>query len=157
MIMKQPPDKERLEGILRSSKLGSGGFFGEDTRTLDEIVEADAVAVRAMDLTCGQIAARMREITGKARAALEDIVVIDGVIEAEAIEVKGRIPCPWPHSARFDKVVVIARRLDTGKKLMWSDLSIHMIEDHGFFEGKGSSFRLEPSDLVEVIFSQKAT
>jgi len=28
-----------------------------------------------------------------------------------------------------------------------------MIEAHGFFQGRGSSFRLEPKELVDVVFA----
>jgi hypothetical protein len=36
--------------------------------------------------------------------------------------------------------------------IRWSDLSLHFIEAHGFFQGKGSPFRLEPRGLVEALF-----
>jgi hypothetical protein len=34
----------------------------------------------------------------------------------------------------------------------WSDLNIHLIAKHGFFEGKGSAFRIEPKELISTIF-----
>jgi hypothetical protein len=36
--------------------------------------------------------------------------------------------------------------------IRWSGPSLHFIEAHGFFQGKGSPFSLEPRDLVEVFF-----
>jgi hypothetical protein len=36
--------------------------------------------------------------------------------------------------------------------VQWSDLSIHLIGAHGFFEGRGSFFRLEPAELVAILF-----
>lgn len=152
--MKQTPEDKKLEALLRSSKLGMGGFMGEDKRSAYDIIQADAVELARLGKSAGEVAARMREITDLARAALEDSVTIDGLIEAEAIEVKGNIPCPWPHPGRFDKVVVTVRRKGSEKALRWSELSIHMIEAHGFFEGRGSMFRLDPRELVETIFVQ---
>jgi hypothetical protein len=32
-------------------------------------------------------------------------------------------------------------------------LNIHLIKEHGFFEGKGSPFRIEPSVLTKMIFT----
>jgi hypothetical protein len=47
---------------------------------------------------------------------------------------------------------VTAKNLRTGKTIRWSLLGIHMIEEHGFFEGRGATFRLDPKELVNVVF-----
>jgi hypothetical protein len=60
--------------------------------------------------------------------------------------------CPWPHPARFAKRVTTIRTAKTGRTIKWSDLNIHLIAEHGFFEGKGSTFRIEPGELIKVIF-----
>jgi hypothetical protein len=39
-----------------------------------------------------------------------------------------------------------------GRTISWTDLNIHMIEAHGFFEGKGSFFRIEPIELQRFCF-----
>jgi hypothetical protein len=31
-------------------------------------------------------------------------------------------------------------------------LNIHLVEEHGFFEGRGAFFRIEPEELIRVIF-----
>jgi hypothetical protein len=48
--------------------------------------------------------------------------------------------------------VTTVELLDTSSTIRWSDLNIHLIAEHGFFEGKGSSFRIEPARLVAAIF-----
>ena len=40
--MKQSPDMQKLEQMLRSSVLVAGGFMGNDVRVVTEIIEADA-------------------------------------------------------------------------------------------------------------------
>ncbi len=35
--------------------------------------------------------------------------------------------------------------------MRWTDLSIHLIETHAFFQGKGSAFRLEPAELAAFL------
>jgi hypothetical protein len=35
-------------------------------------------------------------------------------------------------------------------------MHIHLIDSHGFYEGKGSPFRLEPAALVEILDIQPA-
>ena len=42
------------------------------------------------------------------------------------------------------------KRLDNGKKLEYSGLVPRMIERYGFYEGKGTSFRVEPKQILEV-------
>ncbi len=64
----------------------------------------------------------------------------------------GRIICPWPHPMSLAKRITVAQRTDTDESIRWTDLSIHMIAGHSFFEGKGSAFRIEPGKLVRVIF-----
>jgi hypothetical protein len=39
----------------------------------------------------------------------------------------------------------------TGEEIRWTALNIHMIKEHGFYEGKGSPFRIEPLDLIRVL------
>ena len=53
---------------------------------------------------------------------------------------------------RFAKRVTTIKLTESGEAISWSDLNIHLIEEHGFFEGKGSAFRIEPGELVRVIF-----
>ena len=37
------------------------------------------------------------------------------------------------------------------KEITFTDLHIHLIGSHGFYEGKGSLFRLNPEELVVII------
>jgi hypothetical protein len=94
----------------------------------------------------------MRTLTNTARAALGNWVEAEGKYRLRSEEWKGMLICPWPHPGRFEKRLTACRRLDTGEEIVWSDLNIHLIEAHGFFEGKGSPFRLEPETLVRILF-----
>jgi hypothetical protein len=67
-------------------------------------------------------------------------------------EAKGFLVCPWVHPGRFDKRVTTLKNIESGKTIRWSDLNIHLIARHGFFEGIGSAFRLEPAEFVRLIF-----
>jgi len=150
--MKKSPQLERLEQTLRSSRLSARGFLGEDNRSLWEILDTDAREVAALKYTMKQIAARMQEITVAARKGLGDWVEVGQNLRAWATDARGIIACPWPHAFRADKTVITAERTDSGKSIQWADLNVHLIAEHGFFQGKGSAFRLEPRELVEIIF-----
>jgi len=126
--------------------------MGNDGRPLTEIIEADAAELAKLNYTVYDIADRMREITAKARAGLGTTVKIGDELEAEAADARGHVPCPWPHAGRFAKTVVTLRRAGGEKSIQWSELSIHLIEAHGFFEGRGAAFRLDPRELIDMLF-----
>ena len=150
--MKRIPGMKQLEEVLRSSSLVAGGFLGKDSRILEEILEADASEVNRLGTTFDAIADRMAELTDRAKKGLGTTVDLGDNLEGTAEENRGVIICPWPHEGRFTKTVTTVRRTDTGESIRWSDLSIHYIKDHGFFEGRGAHFRLEPEALVRVLF-----
>jgi len=146
--MKESPQARKLEEILRSSQLVAGGFMGYDTRPVSEIIESDCAEVSRLGQTVEQIAERMRLITEKAKQRLGCWTEIDASRRARVDEAKGFLVCPWSHPGRFAKRVTIVTTAATGQTIRWSDLNIHMIAEHCFFEGRGSAFRIEPGELV---------
>ena len=150
--MKESPQSKKLDRMLRSSKLAAGGFMGDDSRSPAEIIDADAAELSRLGYTAEQVASRMKSITDTAKAWLENWVAIDDNRRAVVAEARGFSICPWPHSGRYVKRVTTVERLDSGATVRWSDLNIHLIAEHGFFEGKGSAFRIEPAELVAGIF-----
>ncbi|MBN1257113.1 MAG: hypothetical protein JXA52_05350 [Planctomycetes bacterium] len=150
--MKESPQRRELEEVLRSSKLVAYGFMGMDTRHLSEIIDNDLAEVSRAGYTLEQLAGRMQEITDQAATRFGGWVEINENLRARVVEAKGRLVCPWPHPGRFNKRVTMVEHLKTGETISWSDLNIHMISEHGFFEGKGSAFRLEPEELFQMIF-----
>ena len=149
--MKKSPQEQELESVLRSAKSVAGGFMGDDRRGLSEIIDSDLRAVSRLKVTVKQIAECMQEVTAKATSGLGNWVQIDSHRQARVHEARGWLPCPWPHPGRFAKRVTTLRHVKSGDTISWSDLNIHMIAEHGFFEGKGSSFRIEPGRLTELI------
>ena len=73
-------------------------------------------------------------------------------LEAQVDETRGANPCPWRHRGRYFKRITTVRRKGSDETIRWSDLNTHMIGAHGFFEGKGSMFRVEPAELVRMLF-----
>jgi len=138
--------------MLRSSKLVAGGFMGTDSRTVAEIIDADTHELARLGYATEQIVSRMQTITNTSKAGFENWVGIDDKRQAVVAEARGFTICPWPHSGHCAKRVTTVERLDSGETIHYSDLNIHMIAEHGFFEGKGSPFRIEPEKLVGVIF-----
>lgn len=149
--MKQPPDWERIQDRMQPGELTRDGMLGDDPRTLPEIIDADDIAVRNLGLTHDDIANRMLSLQKAARERLGDVVVVDGDYEVQADETRGIIPCPFGHGGHYDKCVIFLKHLPTGREIRWTDLSIHLIRDHGFYQGRGAPFRLDPESLAALL------
>ncbi len=151
-MAKKSPQLQRLEEVLRSSKLVSGGFMGNDTRSDLNVVDADAAELTKLGFTAKAIAEKMQEITDIAKDGLGNWVTIDENRQAVVEEAKGALVCPWPHPGKFAKRVTTVKLNKSGQSIYWSDLNIHLIAEHSFFEGRGSAFRIEPEKLIRIIF-----
>jgi hypothetical protein len=152
--VKQSPNLDLVEREMR--RIGMGTFLGSDRRRLAEILDDDHASVNAIGLTNEQIASRLEGITHTAKKNLGDPLTLEDRYEVRAEEHRGMIPCPWEHPrGLFFKSYVELRDKKSGEKLIWSDLSIHLIREHGFFQGKGSPFRLEPTVLKQVFWSDR--
>jgi rubredoxin len=152
--MKQPPNIQQLEAFLRTSAIVAGGFMGADPRPLIEIIETDIAELAMLDTTPAQLGHRMAEISRQAVAGLGTPVAVAPGLEAVAEESRGILVCPWRCHDRASKTVTTVSRAD-GIMIRWSDLSAHMIAAHGFFQGHGAAYRLEPREAVSVLFHTK--
>lgn len=149
--MEPSPDMKKLEEMMRSSRLVLGGFLGNDPRHIQEIIDADLAEIAGGNYTVRQIAARMQLLTDIGKVQLGGAVAFEG-LEIRVVDYAGPITCPWSHPGNFDKRITDVKRIDTGVSTSWSDLNIHMISKHSFFEGRRSAFRLEPRQLIACIF-----
>lgn len=150
--MKESPEIQKLEKQLRSTNISAFGFMGADSRSLSEIISSDLSDLRELGISITKIVSRMKEITNKAEPALGTWVQIDNQFQTRVDEAKGHIICPWPHPAAFPIRITYVENPKTGQNIQWTDLNIHLIEAHNFFEGKGSPYRIEPKELVKMIF-----
>ncbi len=151
-MAKKPPHTQKLEEVLRCSKLVYGGFMGTDTRSVSEVIDADNAKLSKIGFTIDQIVAKMQEITDIAITGFGTWVEVDENRQGKTEEAKGTLICPWPHPGKFAKRVTTVKLTDSGQTIKWADLSIHLIAEHHFFQGKGSAFRIEPEKLIRIIF-----
>jgi hypothetical protein len=151
--MKKSPQEQKLERLLRSSKFSASGFLGNDKRSLWEIIDADAAEVAKAGRTLEEVAQRMQEITDIGKTGLGDWVAAGPDLQVSVDDNRGMVPCPWPHHVRCLKRITTVKHTRKGTQTRWSELNIHLIKAHGFFEGRGASFRIEPHALLDAIFS----
>jgi hypothetical protein len=149
--MKQTVQMQKAQERMAPGVITRDGFLGDDRRPLADILLADDAAVQALGLAHEQIAARMVALREAGIAGLGEFVDVAPHFEVRVDSVRGRLPCPFGDPGIFPKTNVTVRNTRTGREITFTDLHIHLVWAHGFYEGRGSPFRLEPKDLAEVL------
>ena len=149
--MKQTPQLSKAQGRMAPGVITRDGFLGEDRRNLVDILVADDGEVRRLGLSHKDIAQRMIDLRDSGMAGLGEFIDVAPHYEVRVDSVRGKLPCPFGDPGIFPKTNTTVRNQKNGREITYTDLHIHLIGSHGFFEGKGSPFRLEPSELAEVL------
>lgn len=150
--MKETPQEKKIRQNLQESGISPEGFLGDDKRHVHEIVATDLAVLERLGKTKEEIADRMQYFTQKAFSHYDGNIIIDQIYEIEYNTVRGKIPCPFDHPGLFRKGEITLKNLKKNLEISWTPLNIHMIRAHGFFEGKKAKHRLEPKNLVEILF-----
>ncbi|MFP4475178.1 MAG: hypothetical protein ACLFOY_06425 [Desulfatibacillaceae bacterium] len=147
----QGPDLDEAERRMRPCEDYPHCFLGEDDRKLIQILDDDRGRVHALGLTHEDIADRLEELTEAGKQGLGEPVVVDDRYEVRVDAARGKIPCPFGHPGLYRKTQVRLRRLDTGETLLWTDLALHMVREHGFYQGRDSRYRINPEDARRIL------
>ncbi|MFH0919472.1 MAG: putative PEP-binding protein [Fibrobacterota bacterium] len=139
---------------LDPSDRSLSGFLGDDSRAYADIVESDARALASSGIEKGLLLNGLRDTFDRARAALgAEIEVLPGLTVVYH-EAKGRVSSPFKNDGAFEKGEAVLTQAGTGERLILSALSLHLMEQHGFFQGRGAYFRVEPllaADMLRLI------
>ena len=149
-MKKTPYDKKVLERMA-PGVLSKDGFLGEDTRPVSEIIASDAATLRGLGVSREVLASAMQQVFDAARDSLGRPVEAGGRLEAVYRESMGRIPSPWPGEGVFQKGEVEVRDKETGQTMRYTPLSVHLVREHGFFQGRGALYRLDPEKLCRLL------
>ena len=149
--MKENPAKHRVLENMKPGVISLHGFLGTDSRDLDTIIEHDSGEMERLALTGEGIAAKLEEIRDRAMEGLGVYIKLNETYMAKADSIRGKIPCPFDHPGVFSKTVITIQNIETDEEMIYTDLGIHLIRDHGFFQGKGSIFRMEPEALADLL------
>jgi hypothetical protein len=149
--MKQTPQMTKAQRAMRPGHISLPGFMGADARDLSRLLDDDHEAVKRLNLTHAAIARRMQELRRAGEAGLGDFVAVPPCFEVRVDAVRGRLPCPFGERGLHAKTYVTVRNLALGREISYSELGIHLIGVHGFYEGAGSPYRLEPEALATIL------
>jgi hypothetical protein len=149
--MKKTPDQQRDQDNLASSAFSADGFLGTDPRDLAAILAADQETVDRLGATHEDLARKLRRLARLGAAELGRPAAVGPHLEVSVEEHRGAIPCPFRDAHRVMKRITTVTDVRTGESLRFTDLNVHMIEAHGFYEGKDSAFRVEPEAVVKML------
>ena len=154
--MKQTVQMQAIQDRMKPGVIVRDGFLGTDGRNLVDILTADEGEVSRQGLSHQEIARRMIRLREAGTAGLGEFIDVPPRFEVRVDSVRGKLPCPFGDPGIFPKTNTTVRNRQTGLEITYTDLHIHMIGSHGFYEGRGSQFRLEPRDLAEVLEARPA-
>jgi len=150
--MKQTPQENKITQKMQPGVITLSGFLGTDQRHYHEIIEMDEQALAALGKTPEEVADRLEYFTKNSFESFMGAVTIDDIYEVESEVTRGKLPCPFSHPGIYRKTVTTLFNKTNNLSVRWTALNIHLIREHHFFEGIGSTFRLEPDLLIKAIF-----
>ncbi|MEW5737205.1 MAG: hypothetical protein AB1921_20340 [Thermodesulfobacteriota bacterium] len=153
----QSPFLDAAEKRMGSCENKVHCYMGDDTRPLSRILAEDEAEVNALGLTHEAIGHRLFHLAEQAKKGLGSPVVVEDRFLVAVEAARGKLSCPFGHPGLFAKTHVVLVNQKTGESLVWSDLSMHLIAEHGFYQGKGSPYRLSPKKIAAVLGLSRAS
>ncbi|MBI9021099.1 MAG: hypothetical protein JEZ10_07585 [Verrucomicrobia bacterium] len=149
--MKENPAEQPIRDRLEPGALSVDGFLGTDKRPIADIIAADTGTVEAEGFTVEQLGDFLEKLHVTADEGWESRVpMYDGKISVRSDETLGQIPCPFACGAHCHKAEIAVKDPDGNDLLRFTPLDAHLIAAHGFFEGKGAHYRIEPKTLIAL-------
>jgi hypothetical protein len=145
-----------LEADMRPKKLSGAGFMGPDEKLLDVLAADNRYVVEELGLTHQELARHLHALaTIGDWLALHDKPMQEFVYHGKRFKVliqssSSSVKSPFADGTRSGSNATITN-VQTGKKVRFGLLVPYMMERYGFYEGKGTPYRLEPQTVVEVL------
>ena len=134
---------------MRPGKLSGAGFLGKDERLLD-VMAADNDWVVKLGLTHQELARHLLLLKSIGKGE-SDAFRYHGVrFRAKVILTDGFQDSPFKDGTQTNADVIL-ENLDNGEAIKYSPLVPLMVERYGFYEGKGTQYRVEPKEIVKVL------
>lgn len=153
-----------LEKDMRPGEFSMAGFLGKDEKLLEVLGNDNEYVVDAQGMLHQELARHLYALEavwhklGGTSNSKEPVrcTYCDRRYEVRVDATRGHQKSPFEDGTKTNTYVYLTN-VDNGKKLEYSGLIPMMVERYGFYEGKGTSFRVEPKQIVEVFDFLKAT
>ncbi|NQT25429.1 hypothetical protein HQ585_08740 [candidate division KSB1 bacterium] len=154
--MKLTPQEKATLDLFLPGTISKDGFLGDDSRHVHDIVQMDQRELTRLGIDQKDIADRMSHFIEAGKKGLETTVDL-GDFTVQVQWQRGLILCPFGEKRRVPKLIAIVCNKKREQCIRYSQLNEHMIREHGFFEGSGSTFRLNPAELVQILEIQSSS
>jgi hypothetical protein len=144
-----------LEKLMRPGASSTAGFLGKEEKLLEVLAADNRYVVDEAGLTHQELAHHLHAMGAVWRwqikhKQLEAEFLYHGrKFKVKGVASRGFQDSPFEDGTRSGSNVTI-HNLSNGKKLECALLVPYMIERYGFYEGKGTSYRVDPRQVVEV-------
>lgn len=148
--MKPTPHENKILPNFLPGKISRDGFLGTDSRHIHDIIDDDKRTLGRLKITQEQIADRLQFFINEGKKAIEGETTVDHY-RVKTMWSRGMLACPFGEPRLHHKIVTTVTNTILGQEIVYSQLNVHMIREHGFFEGKGATFRIEPEAVVRIL------
>jgi hypothetical protein len=142
-----------LEKDMRPGALSTKGFLGKDESLLEILANDNKFVVDTKGLTHQQLARPLHIVGAIADKHSKDepyeFLYHGRKYKVSAIRFRGFVESPFEDGTKTNVAVNITNAKN-GKTISTSLIVPHLIERYGFYEGKGTPYRLEPTDILDV-------
>jgi hypothetical protein len=149
----------KLEKRMRPGADSRAGFLGNEESLLDVLGADNRFVVDELGLTHQELAKHLHVIGAIAvkhgKGKILDIRYHDQVLRLETSFSRGFQESPFDDDTKTNCNTTV-RNVASGKKFTFSLLVPHMIERYGFYEGKGTPYRVDPRAVLDVLEFLKA-
>lgn len=139
---------------MRPGNLSTAGFLAKEERLLDVLAADNRYVVEELGLTHQQLARHLLVLGAvavkEAGKEPKEIAYHGRRYKVQATRFRAFVKSPFEDGTKTNDEVTV-ENLGNGKKLTYSLLVPVMIERYGFYEGKGTRFRVEPRALVDIL------
>ncbi|MFP4113037.1 MAG: hypothetical protein ACLFUA_01585 [Spirochaetales bacterium] len=152
------PEYAKAQANMQPGVITSDGFLGHDTRPIMDIISEDEAKMGQLGLEFDEVVETMRHLMEEGRKGLGEPVTVDGTWIVQVDEARGFLASPFEDGI-YRKVNAQVAVAENGhpseRQLLFSELSLHLIEKYHFLQGYGSPFRLDPHRIKDVLFPER--
>ena len=148
--MKMPPEYKKAQLNMAPGVITATGFLGNDERDLRDIITKDEEKMEYLGLDYIAVCEKLSYFMKEGEKGLGEFATIDDLWLARTLEARGHLPCPFEDGIYRKNTCEIVVK-ETGESLLFTSLSLHLIEVHHFHEVKGSDFRIDPEKIKKVL------
>lgn len=144
-----------LEADMRPGASSTAGFLGPDEKLVEVLTADNRCVVEDLGLTHQELARHLHAQAAvgywqlKHQESNQPFLYHGRRFKISLTFTRGSQPSPFQDGTQSGANASV-ENLDNGQELSFALLVPHMIERYGFYEGRGTSYRVDPEKIVGV-------